>query len=229
MRSWRKFSAAERAQLKSGVLASLVAEQEQGVRAALVQLVGSLARHELEAGSGGWPEVMELIQQRVVSQAWTCWRTTCNLPPEAQVQPALESPSQQVQRAAYQAVAVSVEGCQEHIHTKYLPSMLAIMSRGIAHPEPCVRNATLYMLGQFSEFIQPEISNHAPDTLPVLLAHMDEAFRHLKPGDKESSTLSRIFNDLDLLRAVDLCAGLEGAPPLLQVHLPPPHHLLITF
>ena len=75
-RSWRKFSAAERAQLKSGVLASLVAEQEQGVRAALVQLVGSLARHELEAGSGGWPELMELIQHRVVSQAWTCWRSS---------------------------------------------------------------------------------------------------------------------------------------------------------
>jgi len=404
-RSWRKFSAAERAQLKSGVLASLVAEQEQGVRAALVQLVGSLARHELEAGGGGWPELMELIQQRVVSQAGAervqgvtlvsvlaevageqvrgslkdflglfrktlqdtemevCFLTivamthfvqrcgsdevnlfqqlvplvlvkveqiaaldqdkavvaidifdelieaevaivvphikpmvelclrlaqdkedkvedalkikavtflgrltrlkkktivkhklylpmiqvmfevmtkqevdeddpeeededddspalaasqsldmlALNLPPEkyisallAQVQPALESPSQQVQRAAYQAVAVSAEGCQEHIRTKYLPSMLAIMSRGIAHPAPCVRNAALYMLGQFSEFIQPEISNHAPDILPVLLAHMDEAFRHLKPGDKESSTLSRIFYALETF-----CENLE--------------------
>ena len=35
-----------------------------------------------------------------------------------QVQPALESPSKQVQRAAFQAIAVSAEGCQEHIRNK---------------------------------------------------------------------------------------------------------------
>merc|ERR1719210_1800729 len=109
-----------------------------------------------------------------------------NLPPEkyitallTQVQPALESPSKQVQRAAFQAIAVSAEGCQEHIRNKYLPAFLAIMGRGIRDPSPMVRNAALYMLGQFSEFIQPEISNHAPEILPVLLDHLDHCFQQL--------------------------------------------------
>merc|ERR1719210_1270617 len=109
-----------------------------------------------------------------------------NLPPEkyitallTQVQPALESPSKQVQRAAFQAIAVSAEGCQEHIRNKYLPAFLAIMGRGIRDPSPMVRNAALYTLGQFSEFIQPEISNHAPEILPVLLDHLDHCFQQL--------------------------------------------------
>ena len=83
--------------------------------------------------------------------------------------------------------------CILTVDIRYLPAFLAIMGRGIRDPSPMVRNAALYMLGQFSEFIQPEISNHAPDILPVLLDHLDHCFQQLKPGEKESSTLSRIF------------------------------------
>merc|ERR1719295_750170 len=127
-----------------------------------------------------------------------------NLPPEkyistllGQVQPALSSSNPIHQRAAYQAIAVSAEGCQEHIRNKYLQNFLQIMGSGIRHELPVVRNAALYMLGQFSEFIQPEISNHAPEILPVLLDHLDHCFQQLKPGEKESSTLSRIFYALE--------------------------------
>merc|ERR550519_326920 len=134
-----------------------------------------------------------------------------NLPPEkyvsallSHVQPALESPNPQEQRAAYQAIAVSAEGCQEYIRTKYLSSFLEIMGRGIRHPTTMVRNSALYMLGQFSEFIQPEISNHAKDILPVLLEYLDQSFSNLKPGEKEPSTLSRIFYALETF-----CENLE--------------------
>ena len=78
------------------------------------------------------------------------------------------------------------------------------MGRGIRDPAPMVRNAALYMLGQFSEFIQPEVSNHAPEILPVLLDHLDHSFQQLKPGEKESSTLSRIFYALETF-----CENLE--------------------
>ena len=78
------------------------------------------------------------------------------------------------------------------------------MGRGIRDPAPMVRNAALYMLGQFSEFIQPEVSNHAPEILPVLLDHLDHCFQQLKPGEKESSTLSRIFYALETF-----CENLE--------------------
>eukprot|EP00092_Neocalanus_flemingeri_P005200 GFUD01005593.1.p1 GENE.GFUD01005593.1~~GFUD01005593.1.p1 ORF type:complete len:950 (+),score=322.92 GFUD01005593.1:135-2852(+) len=134
-----------------------------------------------------------------------------NLPPEkyitallSQVQPALSSPNPGHQRAAYQAIAVSAEGCQEHIRTKYLQSFLQIMGTGIRHELPVVRNSALYMLGQFSEFIQPEISNHAPDILPVLLEYLDRALATLTPGGKDPSTVSRIFYALETF-----CENLE--------------------
>merc|ERR1719323_2546979 len=105
-----------------------------------------------------------------------------NLPPEkyitallTQVQPALASPDPRHQRAAYQALAVSAEGCMESIRTKYLNNFLQILATGIKHDQPAVRNAALYMLGQFSEYIQPEISNHATDILPVLLDYLDSS------------------------------------------------------
>ena len=47
-----------------------------------------------------------------------------------------------------QAIAVSAEGCQEYIRTKYLPHFLQMMGQGIRHSQPLVRNAALYMLGQ---------------------------------------------------------------------------------
>merc|ERR1719334_2925475 len=134
-----------------------------------------------------------------------------NLPPEkyistllGQVQPALSSSNPIHQRAAYQAIAVSAEGCQEHIRTKYLSNFLTIMGRGIRHENPVVRNSALYMLGQFSEFIQPEISNHAPEILPVLLEYLDTAIAALTPGAKEPSTISRIFYALETF-----CENLE--------------------
>lgn len=134
-----------------------------------------------------------------------------NLPPEkyittllTQVQPALASPSAAHQRAAYQAIAVSAEGCQEYIRTKYLQNFLQIMGTGIRHEIPAVRNSALYMLGQFSEYIQPEISNHAPDILPVLLDYLDRALATLTPGGRDPSTVSRIFYALETF-----CENLE--------------------
>ena len=47
-----------------------------------------------------------------------------------------------------QAIAVSAEGCQEYIRTKYLPHMLQMLGQGIRHAHHTVRNAALYMLGQ---------------------------------------------------------------------------------
>jgi len=142
-----------------------------------------------------------------------------NLPPEkyisallSQVQPALAHANPFYQRAAYQALAVSAEGCQDHIRNKYLSAFLQILGNGIRHEHQAVRNAALYMLGQFSENIQPEISNYAGDILPVLFQYLDSAFASLQPGVKESSSVSRIFYALDTF-----CENLEDK---LVPHLP---------
>ena len=119
------------------------------------------------------------------------------------MQPALASPAHQ--RAVYQALAVSAEGCMESIRTKYLNNFLQILATGIKHEHPAVRNAALYMLGQFSEFIQPEISNHAPDILPVLLQYLDRALDSQAPGASSApATVSRIFYALETF-----CENLE--------------------
>ena len=134
-----------------------------------------------------------------------------NLPPEkyitallTQVQPALASPDPRHQRAAYQALAVSAEGCMESIRTKYLNNFLQILATGIKHDQPAVRNAALYMLGQFSEYIQPEISNHATHILPVLLDYLDRALNNLAPQAKAPASVSRIFYALETF-----CENLE--------------------
>ena len=74
----------------------------------------------------------------------------------------------------------------------------------IRHELPVVWNSALYMLGQFSEFIQPEISNHAPDILPVLLDYLDCALASLTLGGKDPSAVSRIFYALETF-----CENLE--------------------
>jgi len=134
-----------------------------------------------------------------------------NLPPEKyisallkQVEPALAQGTPFSQRAAYQALAVSAEGCQDHIRKKYLNSFLQILGNGIRSEQQIVRNAALYMLGQFSEYIQPEISNYAGDIIPVLFQYLDSAFASFKPGEQESSSVSRIFYALDTF-----CENLE--------------------
>jgi hypothetical protein len=60
-------------------------------------------------------------------------------------------------KGAYNALAVCAEGCSEHIRTKYLSSFLQVVGNGIKHQHPAVRNSALYALGQFSEYLQPDI------------------------------------------------------------------------
>ena len=145
-----------------------------------------------------------------------------NLPPEkfmsallSHVQPALASAEPAHQRAGYQALALSAEGCQEHIRTKYLNNMLMVLSNGIKHEQPAVRNAAFYMLGQYSEYIQPELSDHAKEILPALLEFLDRALASLTPGTTNSPTsLSRIFYALETF-----CENLEAklVPHLEQI------------
>jgi len=134
-----------------------------------------------------------------------------NLPPEkyinalmSQVQPALVSSNAFHKRAAFQALAVSAEGCQDHIRNKYLSNFLQVLGDGIRSNEQIVRNSALYMLGQFSEHIQPEISDYAGEILPVLFQYLDSEFASMMTGNKESSSVSRIFYALETF-----CENLE--------------------
>jgi hypothetical protein len=130
-----------------------------------------------------------------------------NLPPEkympallSHVQPALQGSDPGKMKAAFNALAVSAEGCSEYIRTKkYLSSFLQVIGTGINSPHRSVRNAALYAVGQFSEYLQPEISGYANEILPVLFHYVDSALTEMAEGkDSSSSGLDRIFYALEI-------------------------------
>merc|ERR1712020_41973 len=91
------------------------------------------------------------------------------------VEPALAGNDPAKLKGAYYALAVIAEGCSEHIKYKVgLVKLLQAIGNGIKiQDHPHVRNAALYALGQFSEFLQPEISDYAGEILPVLFSYLD--------------------------------------------------------
>ena len=116
-----------------------------------------------------------------------------NLPPEkymsalsAHLNPALNSSDPTLLKGAYEALAVSAEGCSDHIRKKYLTTFLKYLDSGIKHSMPAVRNAALYALGQFSEYMQPDICGYANEILPVLIHYLDSACNQMQanPGKK---------------------------------------------
>jgi hypothetical protein len=70
------------------------------------------------------------------------------------VQSGLEGTDVYAKKASYLALAAVVEGCSGYIRTKYLESFLQCICRGITDEVSQVRDAALFTLGQFSEFLQ---------------------------------------------------------------------------
>ncbi len=131
-----------------------------------------------------------------------------NMPPEkfmsallTHVQPALKGTDPEKKKGAFNALAVSAEGCSEHIRTKYLVTLLQVIGNGIRDENPVVRNAALYALGQFSEFLQPDISNYATDILPMLFEYLDmyiSAVETSTEAGKDSKGVDRICYALEI-------------------------------
>ena len=55
-----------------------------------------------------------------------------------------------------------------------------MIAQGIKSPHRSVRNAALYAIGQFSEYLMPEIGEYAGEVLPVLFHFVDAAMAELK-------------------------------------------------
>ena len=130
-----------------------------------------------------------------------------NLPPEkymsalmAHLTPALNSSDPTLLKGAFEAIAVSAEGCSDHIRKKHLTSLLKCIGMGIKHEVPAVRNAALYALGQFSEYMQPEINEYANEILPVLILYLDSACAQIQnnPSKKAPIGLDRVFYALQI-------------------------------
>lgn len=138
-----------------------------------------------------------------------------NLPPERVFLPVLQlvvpwtSSSNKLERkAALIAIAVMAEGCSEYIKKQgHLASLLQHVYNSMSDREPIVCNAALFAVGQFSEYLQPDINQFSSQLLPSLLDYL----AHVTSGDairgqgKANVSLTRTFYALE-----KFCESLES-------------------
>lgn len=130
----------------------------------------------------------------------------------ALLEPALRGNDPLAKKASYLSIAVIAEGCSEHICNKYLKPLLDVIKSGITDPNPMIRNAALFALGQFSEHLQPEISQYAEEILPILFEFLQQLCLQIRSGGKEPPHIDRVFYALETF-----CENLEDQ---LTPHLP---------
>ncbi|KAE8750906.1 hypothetical protein FOCC_FOCC002334 [Frankliniella occidentalis] len=142
----------------------------------------------------------------------TCANQTLDLlalhiPPEkilphilSHIEPALTGNNVYAKKAAYLAMAVLVEGCSDYIRNKYLKQFLTCVCEGITSDASVVRNAALFALGQFSEHLQPEISDFHQELLPLLFQYLQQLCAKInQQGDnKEPTGIDRMFYALEM-------------------------------
>ncbi|XP_055942635.1 importin-4-like [Argiope bruennichi] len=136
------------------------------------------------------------------------------------LQGAFENADPYHRKAAYLAISVIAEGCSEFIRYKYLPIFVPVIIRGIQDNDTVVRNAALYAVGQYAEYLQPEISKYASELLPVLFDYLQATCQQLQQGNKNPPTLMRTFYAVERF-----CENLEDILP----YLPTLMNCLTTF
>ncbi|XP_076287223.1 importin-4 [Lasioglossum baleicum] len=128
-----------------------------------------------------------------------------HLPPEKLVpqllryiEPSLQGTDMYAKKASYLAMAVLAEGCSVYICSKYLEFFLRCTCQGITDPAPVVRNAAFFALGQFSEYLQPDISKYSSELLPVLFEYLSQVCAHIKKEKDAPPSIDRMFYALDM-------------------------------
>ncbi|KAG0435401.1 hypothetical protein HPB47_018508 [Ixodes persulcatus] len=170
-----------------------------------------------------------------------------HLPPEKLIPPLsqhvekyLTSDNPLHKKAAYLAMAVIAEGCSEAIREKYLQTFLHVICQGIGHENPHVKNAALFALGEFADYLQlpyqlrmmmiirrilvvlkmtnspggtlqPDINKFAGDVMPILLVQLTQIAQQMGQLGKNVPNLSKTFYALETF-----CENLEeGLVPYL--------------
>ncbi|XP_013410822.1 importin-4-like [Lingula anatina] len=110
------------------------------------------------------------------------------------VEPALHSQNPQERKAAFITVAVITEGCSDHIRNKLMAPLLQSVCKGITDDSQQVANAAMFALGQFCEFLQPDISKYASELLPLLFDYLNKA---INSADKNPGGLVKTYFALE--------------------------------
>ncbi|CAI5982637.1 unnamed protein product [Closterium sp. NIES-65] len=77
--------------------------------------------------------------------------------------------------AAVMALAVITEGCCEAVRGRLESDVLPLVVAGLGDAHPKVRGAACFAVGQLSEFVQPEASEHYKIILPAVFAALNDA------------------------------------------------------
>lgn len=166
-----------------------------------------IALFELMASPGD-EEEEEYFGSNEVSTPSTCATQTMdvlalNLPPKQLIpsllsilEAALQSDNAYRKKASFLCIAVIAEGCSEAICSKYIRPLLDCIKMGIVETNPIIRNAALFALGQFSEHLQPEISQYAEEILPILFQFLQELINQIRSGEEPPHT-DRVFYALE--------------------------------
>ena len=170
-------------------------------------------------------EQEEYFGSNEVSTPMTCATQTLdvlalNIPPKnlippllSLLEPALQTSNDPLKKkAAYLSIAVIAEGCAAAICKKYLRPLLDVIKTGITDADPVIRNAALFALGQFSEHLQPQISEYSEEVLPILFDYLQLLSNQLRAGGKEPQHIDRVFYAVETF-----CENLEDS---LVPHLP---------
>lgn len=81
--------------------------------------------------------------------------------------------------ASIMVLGLISEGCFELMKEKLEP-VLHIVLEGLRDPEEVVRGSASFALGQFSEYLQPEIMSHYEKILPHILRSLQDASDDVK-------------------------------------------------
>ncbi|XP_049982054.1 importin-4 [Alexandromys fortis] len=102
-----------------------------------------------------------------------------HLPPEKlcplvmpMLEEALRSDFPYQRKAGFLMLAVLSDGAGDYIRQRMLSPLLQTVCKGLSDSSQIVRNAALFALGQFSENLQPHISNYSEEVMPLLLAYL---------------------------------------------------------
>ncbi|XP_059474979.1 importin-4-like [Neocloeon triangulifer] len=113
------------------------------------------------------------------------------------IEPALQGDNVYRKKAAYLSLSVIAEGCTEYIRTNCLENFVQCIGKGITDQSTVVRNAALFALGQYSEYLQPEITKYAPLLMPILFTYLEQLCVSLQSSGKEPAGVDRMFYALE--------------------------------
>ncbi|WOG82663.1 hypothetical protein DCAR_0101829 [Daucus carota subsp. sativus] len=122
--------------------------------------------------------------------------------------------------ASVTSLGIISEGCSDLMKSKLEPVLLIVLG-ALGDPEQMVRGAASFAMGQFAEYLQPEICDHYENVIPCLLSALEDTSDEVK--EKSYYALAAFCENMgeEILPFLEplmgkLLAALQSSPRNLQ-------------